>query len=98
MTVPDFVRSSGLNLVQGAIGSLVADEWAYGDQDALGFNTIYVNIGVDPTGADLRAVAGESDERVAEEAADVLYHLQVALSSREVPLSAPLEVLNRRRK
>ena len=45
-----------------------------------------------------RAAAGESDERVAEEAADVLYHLQVALSSREVPLSAPLEVLNRRRK
>ena len=29
-----------------------------------------------------RAVAGESDERVAEEAADVLYHLEVALLSR----------------
>ena len=31
-----------------------------------------------------RAVAGESDERVAEEAADVLYHLEVALLSRDV--------------
>ena len=29
-----------------------------------------------------RAVAGESDERVAEEAADLLYHLEVALASR----------------
>ena len=30
-----------------------------------------------------RAAAGESDERVAEEAADVLYHLEVLLRSRE---------------
>src|SRR5215218_5120900 len=29
-----------------------------------------------------RAIAGESDERVAEEAADVLYHLEVGLTSR----------------
>ena len=35
-----------------------------------------------------RAAASESDERVAEEAADVLYHLQVLLRSRDVPLSA----------
>jgi len=40
-----------------------------------------------------RAVAGESDERVAEEAADVLYHLEVALLSRDVPLSRALDVL-----
>ncbi|MGI9019403.1 MAG: bifunctional phosphoribosyl-AMP cyclohydrolase/phosphoribosyl-ATP diphosphatase HisIE [Solirubrobacterales bacterium] len=44
-----------------------------------------------------RAAAGESDERVAEEAADVLYHLQVLLRSRDVPLSAVLETLNGRR-
>jgi phosphoribosyl-AMP cyclohydrolase / phosphoribosyl-ATP pyrophosphohydrolase len=44
-----------------------------------------------------RAAAGESDERVAEEAADVLYHLQVLLCSREVPLSAVMETLNGRR-
>ena len=44
-----------------------------------------------------RAAAGESDERVAEEAADVLYHLQVLLRSRDVPLETVLEVLNERR-
>jgi phosphoribosyl-ATP pyrophosphohydrolase/phosphoribosyl-AMP cyclohydrolase len=45
-----------------------------------------------------RAADGESDQRVAEEAADVLYHLQVLLRSREVPLSAVLETLNARRR
>lgn len=44
-----------------------------------------------------RAAAGESDERIAEEAADLLYHLQVLLLSRRVPLAAALEVLNGRR-
>jgi phosphoribosyl-AMP cyclohydrolase / phosphoribosyl-ATP pyrophosphohydrolase len=45
-----------------------------------------------------RAAADESDERVAEEAADVLYHLQVLLLSRGVPMSSVLEVLNGRRR
>ena len=45
-----------------------------------------------------RAVAGESDERVAEEAADVLYHLEVALISRQVPLGRALDVLLARRR
>jgi phosphoribosyl-ATP pyrophosphohydrolase/phosphoribosyl-AMP cyclohydrolase len=45
-----------------------------------------------------RAAAGESDERLAEEAADVLYHLEVLLLSRGVPLAAALEVLNGRRR
>ena len=45
----------------------------------------------------VRAAREESDERVAEEAADLLYHLSVLLASREVPLSAALEVLNGRR-
>ena len=44
-----------------------------------------------------RAIAAESDGRVAEEAADVLYHLEVGLTSREVPLAAVLDVLNERR-
>ena len=43
------------------------------------------------------AAAAESDERVAEEAADVLYHLQVLLLSRGVPVGAVLEALNGRR-
>ena len=45
----------------------------------------------------VRAVREESDERVAEEAADLLYHLSVLLASREVPQSAVMEVLNGRR-
>jgi phosphoribosyl-ATP pyrophosphohydrolase/phosphoribosyl-AMP cyclohydrolase len=44
-----------------------------------------------------RAAAGETDERVAEEAADLLYHLEVLMLSRGVPLGAALEVLNGRR-
>jgi phosphoribosyl-ATP pyrophosphohydrolase/phosphoribosyl-AMP cyclohydrolase len=45
-----------------------------------------------------RAAASESDERVAEEAADVLYHLEVLLASRKLPLAAALETLNGRRR
>jgi phosphoribosyl-ATP pyrophosphohydrolase/phosphoribosyl-AMP cyclohydrolase len=45
-----------------------------------------------------RAAREESDERVAEEAADLLYHLSVLLVSRGVPLAAPMEVLNGRRR
>ena len=45
-----------------------------------------------------RAAAEESDERLAEEAADLLYHLQVLLVSRDLPLSTALEVLNGRRR
>jgi phosphoribosyl-AMP cyclohydrolase / phosphoribosyl-ATP pyrophosphohydrolase len=45
-----------------------------------------------------RAAAGESDGRVAEEAADVLYHLGVLLVSRGVGVAAVMEVLNGRRR
>ena len=43
-----------------------------------------------------RATREESDERVASEAADVLYHLEVLLASRGVSREAVLEVLNER--
>ncbi len=45
----------------------------------------------------VRAAREESDERVAEEAADLLYHVSVLLTSRGVPRSAVMEVLNGRR-
>jgi phosphoribosyl-ATP pyrophosphohydrolase/phosphoribosyl-AMP cyclohydrolase len=45
-----------------------------------------------------RAAAGESDERLAAETADLLYHLEVLLLSREVPLAAALQELNDRRR
>src|SRR5215207_2630360 len=43
-----------------------------------------------------RAARDESDERVAEEAADVLYHLTVLLASRGVSQAKVMEVLNAR--
>src|SRR4051795_8595373 len=43
------------------------------------------------------AAAGDSDERVAEEAADVLYHLSVLLASRGLTVEDALQVLNGRR-
>jgi phosphoribosyl-ATP pyrophosphohydrolase/phosphoribosyl-AMP cyclohydrolase len=46
----------------------------------------------------VRAAREESDERVAEEAADLLYHLSVLLASRAVSQSAVMEVLNGRRR
>jgi phosphoribosyl-AMP cyclohydrolase / phosphoribosyl-ATP pyrophosphohydrolase len=45
-----------------------------------------------------RAAAGESDERVAEEAADVLYHLTVLLRSRGLGLDDAERVLDGRRR
>jgi phosphoribosyl-ATP pyrophosphohydrolase/phosphoribosyl-AMP cyclohydrolase len=44
----------------------------------------------------VRAIAGESDDRVASEAADVLYHLLVGLRLRGVPLRAVVEKLVQR--
>ena len=44
----------------------------------------------------IRAAREETDERVAEEAADVLYHLAVLLASRQVSQAAVFEELNDR--
>jgi phosphoribosyl-ATP pyrophosphohydrolase/phosphoribosyl-AMP cyclohydrolase len=46
----------------------------------------------------VRAAREETDERVAEEAADVLYHLTVLLHRRDLSLAEPAEVLNGRRR
>jgi phosphoribosyl-ATP pyrophosphohydrolase len=43
------------------------------------------------------AARGESDERLAEESADLLYHLLVALHQRGLPLSRVMDELRRRR-
>jgi phosphoribosyl-ATP pyrophosphohydrolase/phosphoribosyl-AMP cyclohydrolase len=45
-----------------------------------------------------RAAAGESEQRVREEAADVLYHLTVLLASRGLSVEDALEELNGRRR
>ena len=41
---------------------------------------------------------GQSDERLAEEAADLLFHLLVALHQRSLPLSRVMDVLKERRR
>jgi len=46
----------------------------------------------------VQAAAGESDARLAEESADLLYHLLVVLAHRGVPLEAVLGVLRDRRR
>ena len=46
----------------------------------------------------VRAAAGESDERVREEAADVLYHLDVLLAARGISVADAFEELNARRR
>ena len=45
-----------------------------------------------------RAVREESDERVAEEAADVLYHLAALVHTRGLDLTDAYEVLRARRR
>lgn len=39
---PDFVMMDGRILTEGTAGSLADHEWDYGDNDALGFSTIYI--------------------------------------------------------
>jgi phosphoribosyl-ATP pyrophosphohydrolase/phosphoribosyl-AMP cyclohydrolase len=46
----------------------------------------------------VKAVKGESEERVAEEAADVIYHMAVLMLSRGVSMAEALQILNGRRK
>ena len=46
----------------------------------------------------VKAVSSESEERVAEEGADVVYHLAVLLLSRGLSMAEVLHVLNGRRR
>ena len=46
----------------------------------------------------VKAVSSESEERVAEEGADVVYHLAVLLLSRGVSMAEVLQILNARRR
>ena len=46
----------------------------------------------------VKAVKSESEERVAEEAADVLYHLSVLMLTRDISMAEALHVLNGRRR
>ena len=63
---------------------------------AKGQDAVLKKIGEEATEVVL-AAKSETDERLAEESADLVYHLTVALHQRGVPLSRVLEVLRRRR-
>ncbi len=47
---PDEVHLNGIIATEGTLGSLVAGTWDYGNNDTLGFNTVYVRLsdGTDP--------------------------------------------------
>jgi phosphoribosyl-ATP pyrophosphohydrolase/phosphoribosyl-AMP cyclohydrolase len=63
---------------------------------AKGLDATLKKIGEEATEVVL-AAKGESDERLAEEAADLLFHLTVALHQRGVPVERALDVLKQRR-
>jgi phosphoribosyl-AMP cyclohydrolase / phosphoribosyl-ATP pyrophosphohydrolase len=64
---------------------------------AKGQDQVLKKIGEEATEVVL-AAKSESDERLAEEAADLLYHLMVAMAQRKVPFARVLEVLRARRR
>jgi phosphoribosyl-ATP pyrophosphohydrolase/phosphoribosyl-AMP cyclohydrolase len=63
---------------------------------AKGLDHVLKKVGEESTEVIL-AAKGETDERVAEETADLLFHLLVALAQRGVPLDKAFDVLHRRR-
>jgi phosphoribosyl-ATP pyrophosphohydrolase/phosphoribosyl-AMP cyclohydrolase len=63
---------------------------------ARGRDQVLKKIGEEATEVVL-AASGQSDERLAEESADLLYHLLVALHERQLPLASVMDVLRKRR-
>ena len=47
---PEEVLENNVEISEGTLGSLAAGEWAYGDNDTLGYSTVYVRLtdGTDP--------------------------------------------------
>jgi hypothetical protein len=43
-TEPDRVKELGVNLVKGSLGTLGIAQWGWGNNDALGYNTIYTRL------------------------------------------------------
>ena len=56
---PDKVYLNGTEAAEGSLGSLGIGQWAHGDNDALGYNTIYVRLS-DETDPDTKAAADVS--------------------------------------
>lgn len=47
---PTYVIGNGTKLEEGTLGSLTAGQYAYGDNDSLGANTLYVKLSTGPSG------------------------------------------------
>lgn len=52
---PGNVQENGANMTSGTLGALASGEWAYGDDDTLGYSTIYVQL-ADDADPDSKAV------------------------------------------
>ena len=52
---PVYIRSNEVRLVKGTLGSLAVDTWGWGDNDTLGYNTVYIRL-ADGTDPDTKAV------------------------------------------
>jgi hypothetical protein len=58
-TQPDFILLDGKKCSEGTAGSLEDHEWDYGDNDSLGYNTLYFCDGTgdpDTSGCDIRSI------------------------------------------
>ena len=85
------------------VGRVIADRRLSGSEAsytvrllAKGLDHALKKVGEESTEVIL-AAKGESDERLAEETADLLFHLLVVLAQRGVPLEKAFDVLHRRR-
>lgn len=85
------------------VGRVVAERRRSGGESsytvrlfAKGLDHVLKKIGEESTEVIL-AAKGETDERLAEETADLLFHLLVALAHRGVPVDRAFDVLRRRR-
>lgn len=66
LTKPDTLYINGAAATEGTMGSLTAGQWDYGDNDTLGFSTIYVKLS-------LPASVGSATEWVASSQTDHYY-------------------------
>jgi phosphoribosyl-ATP pyrophosphohydrolase/phosphoribosyl-AMP cyclohydrolase len=90
--------------IMGELGRVVASRAAASPESsytarllAKGPDHVLKKIGEEATEVVL-AAKSESDERLAEEVADLLYHLLVAMTQRRVPFARALEALRDRRR
>lgn len=66
ITEPDQVHSGSTTLAVGTVGSLAVEEWDWGDNDTLGYSTVYVKLTAgDPADLGYDGVTGDISETLA---------------------------------